>query len=85
MKDLTNPKDVQSLQVSMRLVFDTPAGKEVMDFIEQIGNWTPNVFDSLETNEVIARDSNRRLIGTLKTLLALKLEEIVSLAKQGEE
>ena len=55
-----------------------------MRFIENIGGWTPSVFDTLETNEVIARDATRRLIGTLKSLLELSPEQIVAMAKERE-
>ena len=85
MNNLTDIRFVKDLQSNLRASLDTPAGKEVMRFIESIGGWTPNIFDTLETNEVIARDATRRLIGTLKTLLELSPEQIVALAKQKEE
>lgn len=83
--NLTNKDDVVALQSNLHVVFDSPQGKEVMRFIEQIGSWTPTVYDSIDTNEVIARDANRRLIGTLKTLLELSTEQIVLLAGKDEE
>lgn len=82
--NLKNKDEIALLKSSMHTVFDTPQGKEVMAFIEQIGSWTPTVFDSLETNEVIARDANRRLIGTIKTFLELSPEQINVLVNQGE-
>jgi len=82
---LTDIRYVKDLQANLRVSLDSPAGKEVMRFIENIGGWTPTVFDTLETNEVIARDATRRLIGTLKSLLELSPEQIVALAKQREE
>jgi len=85
LNNLTDIRFVKDLQSNLRASLDTPAGKEVMRFIESIGGWTPNIFDTLETNEVIARDATRRLIGTLKTLLELSPEQIVALAKQKEE
>lgn len=81
---LDDMNDVIALQSNMRSTFDTPQGKEIMKFLEQIGSWTPTIFDTLETNEVIARDANRRLIGTLKSLLEYSPAQIVALAKQGE-
>ena len=84
MINLTNIGEVIALQSNIRTTFDTPQGKECMKFIEQIGSWTPTVFDTLDTNEVIARDANRRLIGTLKSLLTLKPSEITQMANQGE-
>ena len=63
----------------------TAQGKEAMAFMEQIGGWVPTNFDSGDTNDIIARDANRRLIGTIKTLLTLGPEQVVALANnQGE-
>ena len=84
MIDLTNIDDVKALQSNLRVTLGSAPGKEVMKFMEQIGGWFPNVFDSLETNEVIARDANRRLIGTLKTLIDASPEAIVQLAKKED-
>ena len=83
MNNLTDIRYVKDLQNNLR-IFDSEQGKEVMRFLESIGGWTPNIFDTLETNEVIARDANRRLIGTIKTLLELTPEAIVQLAKKEE-
>lgn len=82
MIDLKDITQVKVLQSNLRTVFSSPQGIEVMKFIESIGSWTPSVFDTIETNEVIARDANRRLIGTLKTLIELNPEEIVLLANK---
>lgn len=85
MHKLTDITYVRELQSNLRATLDTPAGKEVMDFIEQIGGWWPDVFDTCETNEVIARDANRRLIGTLKSVMKLTPEQIVAMAQQKEQ
>jgi predicted oxidoreductase (fatty acid repression mutant protein) len=79
--NLTNRDDVAALQANLHATFDTVHGKEVMKFLEKIGSWYPTVFDSQETNAVIARDANRRLIGTLKTMLTMSPEKIVALTK----
>jgi len=84
LNNLTDIRYVRNLQANLRASLDSPAGKEVMRFIENIGGWTPSVFDTLETNEVIARDATRRLIGTLKSLLELSPEQIVAMAKERE-
>jgi hypothetical protein len=84
LNNLSDIRYVKDLQNSLR-IFDSEQGKVVMSFLESIGGWTPNIFDTLETNEVIARDANRRLIGTIKTLMTISPEAIVQLAKQKEE
>lgn len=80
--DLTDEVQVKALKANLLVVFESPQGKEVMKFLEKIGGWTPTVFDSNETNAVIARDANRRLIGTIKTLLEFSPEQIVALAQK---
>ena len=84
MIDLTKIEDVQALVSNLHATFDSPQGKETMKFIEQIGAWKPNIMDSMETNAIIGRDANRRLIGTIQTLLELSPTQIVLLAEQGE-
>lgn len=81
--NLTDVKEVQAVQGCLRAAFNSPGGKEAMSIIEKLGGWTPTVFDSSDTNSIIARDGNRRLIGTIKTLLELSPEQIVALAKKG--
>ena len=81
--DLTNIADVKALQSNLIATFESPQGKSVMEYIEAIGSWYPKMSDSGETNEIIARDANRRLIGTLKTMMKLTPEQIVTLAKEA--
>ena len=74
--------EARILKQNVHLTFESPQGKEVMAYIEKIGHWTPTVYDSGETNEIIARDANRRLIGTLKTIMILNTEQIVLLQEE---
>ena len=84
MIDLRDINYVKALKSNLHVTFESPHGQEVMKFIERIGRWTPSVMDSTETNEIIARDANRRLIGTLKTIMELSADQIVALATQKE-
>ena len=74
-----------ALKSNMHATFDSPQGKEVMSYLEQIGHWFPTVYDSGDTNEIIARDANRRLVGTLKSILLLTPEQIAMVAGLTEE
>lgn len=76
-------EEAKALKMNVLATFETPAGKQTMEYMEKIGSWTPNIYDSGETNEIIARDANRRLIGTLKTIMNLTSEQIVTLT-EGE-
>jgi len=75
--------EAAALKSNMHTTFESPQGKEVMRFIEKIGNWIPSIYDSMDTNAIVSRDANRRLIGTLKTIMELSPDQIVTLT-EGE-
>ena len=77
-----NINEAVALKSNMHATFDSPQGKEVMRYIESIGNWYPTVYDTGETNEIIGRDANRRLIGTLKSILTLTPQQISVLTEE---
>ena len=79
---MTDIKYVSGLKSNLHATFDSPQGKEAMKFMEKIGSWYPNIMDSNETNDIIARDATRRLLGTIKTILELSADQIVTLARQ---
>lgn len=83
MMDMTNIDEVRALKSNLHATFDTTQGKEAMKFMQEIGGWFPSVFDSMDTNAIIARDANRRLLGTVRTILDLKAEQIVAYATKG--
>jgi len=80
---LTTVDEIKGLQSNLIATFETPQGKSVMEYIEQIGSWYPRMSDSGETNEIIARDANRRLIGTIKTMMKLTPEQIQALTQEA--
>lgn len=84
MIDMSDVKAVKSLKQDMHLVFDTDQGQDVLKFMKEISGWYPTVWDSMETNAIIARDANRKLLGTIMTILDLSPEQIVALANKGE-
>ena len=81
---MTDIDYVKGLKTNLHTTFDSPQGKEAMKFLEKIGGWTPTIMDSNQTNDIVSRDANRKLIGTLKTILELTAEQIVELAEQKE-
>lgn len=80
-----NLDEVKGLKSNLHATFDTPQGKEVMKFMMKLGSWYPNEFDSMETNAIISRDANRRLLGTIRTVLELSPEQVVTLANKKED
>lgn len=83
MVDLKDIDQVKGLQSNLRVTFESAPGKEVLKFMKEIGGWWPTNFDSMETNAIIARDANRKLLGTIRTLMDLTPEQIVAMAQQG--
>ena len=77
--DLSDIKQVRALKADLNLVFDTPQGKDVLKFMQELGGWYPTIWDSMDTNDIIARDANRKLLGTIRTLLELSPEQIIAL------
>lgn len=75
---------VRALKSNLHATFDSPQGKETMKFMKEIGGWWPTEFDSMDTNSIIARDANRRMLGTIRTILDLSAEQIVALAQSKE-
>jgi hypothetical protein len=72
-------EEAAALKSNMHATFDSPQGKEVMRYIEKIGNWMPTMFDEMDTNSIVARDANRRLIGTIKTIMEISPDQIEAL------
>jgi hypothetical protein len=75
-------EEAAALKSNVHATFDSPQGKETMLFLEKIGGWYPTMFDTNETNDIVARDANRKLIGTIKTILALTPEQIIALVNK---
>lgn len=74
--------EAQALKKNIHACFDSAHGKEVMKYLEKIGSWYPTYNDSNETNDIIARDANRKLISTLKTIMILTPEQIVNITEE---
>jgi hypothetical protein len=76
--------DIVALKSNCHVTFDSPQGKEVMGYLEKIGSWYPTVYDTADTNAIIARDANRKLIGTIKTILSLSSDQLIELMREEE-
>lgn len=80
MTNLKNIDDVRMLQSNMRASLDTPQGKEVISFLEEICGW----YDFNETNPdmILMKHGKRQVLATIKTLLKLNPEQIVAITEQ---
>lgn len=82
MIDLQNIDEVKALQSHLRASLDTPQGKEVIAFLEQVCGWYD--FTSTDPDAILIGHGKRQVLATLKTLLKLSAEEIVTVSNQGE-
>jgi len=83
MIDLRNIEDVRMLQSNLRSSLDTPQGKEVVKWLEEICGW----YDFSETNPnlIQIKHGKRQVLATIKTLLECKAEVIVAVATNQEQ
>jgi len=82
--NLTDIAYVKELQSNLRVSLDTPAGKEVMKFLEASCGWYQSVFDPVNRDMCLVNDGKRQVLATLKTLMELTPEQIVAWAKEKE-
>jgi hypothetical protein len=83
MIDLTDIEQVRELQSNLRTTLDTPQGKEVMKFLDEVCGWYD--FSQNETNTVLIQHGKRQVLATLKTLLHYNPDEVVAIATKENE
>lgn len=77
LSDIDKVKEIQS---NLRTTLETPAGKEVIKFLEDICGWYD--FQDTEPNMILIKHGKRQVLATIKTLMRLKPEEIVALSQE---
>ena len=80
MIDLNNINDVKALQSDLRASLDTPQGKEVMTFLEQVCGWYD--FKEIDPNMILINHGKRQVLATIKTLLRLNADQIVAISNE---
>ena len=83
--DLKDIRDAKAIVASVRSVFETPQGKEVMKFLEESCGWYESIFDPDNRDRILINAGRREVVATIKTLLRLDPAQISELAKQKEE
>jgi len=80
MNALRDLEYVKTLKGNLRLSFESPQGKEIMEFLEDLCGW----YDLAETDpdKILMAHGKRQVLATIKTLLKLKPEEIVALTQE---
>lgn len=82
--NLTDAEYVKGLKQNMVTTFDTPQGKEVMEFLEASCGWYESIFDPDNRDRILINAGRREVIATIKTFLKHSPEHIVALAQQKE-
>ena len=82
MTNLKDLDDVKALQSNLRASLDTPQGKEVITFLEEICGWYD--FNEFDPDIILMKHGKRQVLATIKTLLKLSAEQIVAVANQEE-
>lgn len=80
MTDLGNIETVRTLKSNLRASLDTPQGKEVIKFLEEVCGWYD--FSEAETDIILIRTGKRQVLATIKTLLEQPAETIVALTQK---
>jgi hypothetical protein len=83
--NMTSYEDVKGLKANLHAVFDTAQGKEVMRYLEVACGWYHSVYSPQNPEMTLINDGKRQVLATIKTILELSPEQIVTLAKQKEE
>jgi len=79
-----NLKDVEeaaALKSNMHATFDTPQGKEVMEFLEKSCCWYNSCFDPSHPDLALINDGKRQVLATIKTILKCSPQQIAAMAK----
>lgn len=85
---MVNFKDVNSvrkLKANIDFIFNTPQGKEVMEYLEEACGWYESVWDINNRDLTLINDGKRQVIATIKTILRLSPQEIVDVVKSKED
>ena len=84
MINLTDIDYVKGLQSNLRTTFDSPQGQEVLKFLEEACGWYQSVFDPTSKEMTLINDGKRQVVATIKTLLRLTPEEVVTWARSKQ-
>ena len=80
MKELNDIDYVKELQSNLRATLDTPQGLEIIAFLEKLCGWYD--FSETEPDRIMLAHGKRQVLASLKTLLRLKPEQIISIANE---
>ena len=82
MTDLADLDQVKTLQAHLRATLDTPAGVELVKFLEDVCGWYD--FSETDPNLILVAHGKRQVLATIKTLLRCTPDQIVTIAQPTE-
>jgi hypothetical protein len=82
---MTDVEFVKALKSNMHSTFESPQGQEVMKFLEATCCWYQSIWNASHPDYALMNDGKRQVLSTIKTIMALSPEQIVSLAKGKED
>jgi len=81
MINLSSIEDVKMLQANLRASLDTPQGKEVISWLEEICGWYD--FSEINPDMILIKHGKRQVLATLKTLLELTADQVVEVVNNA--
>lgn len=82
--DLTNIDYVKGLQQNLRVCFENESGKEIMRFLEKACGWYETIYTPADRDLILLNAGKREVVATIKSLIKLTPQEIISVARKGE-
>jgi len=84
MIDYNDKRAVKGMKQNMVQVFETPAGQEVLKFLEESCGWYESIWDPVDRDRVLINAGRREVVATIKTFLEQPPEIIHALAQKKE-
>ena len=70
---------VRVLKSNFHTAFETPQGKEVIEFLENACHWYQSCIDEHNPELTYVNDGKRQVLATIKTILECSPEQLLSL------
>jgi len=85
MIDLRDRNQAAALKSNMHAVFESPQGKDVMEFLEHSCGWYQSCLVPGQPDLTLINDGKRQVLATIKTIMRLDPDQITNLVKAKEE
>ncbi len=83
--NLANRDEAAALKSNMHATFESPQGKEVMDYLEKSCCWYQSCLVPGNNDHTLINDGKRQVLATIKTILKCSPEQISALVSKAEK